>query len=613
MHSIKSKARRAAWRTDPDDQNNVVLRVMPYAGRHSTNPGSPLPFFPSRRATKASHPDPDEAVENGDEPLRHAHSEGCVISDREGLRTNNEHGYSDSGVARSSTLPPVSPVFHNSTNTHIPPTENKYASPQSTSTGETLTPNKSSGSGSASENGGPRRRHHIPFTQSKEKEQNGFDSERQDTSERPKQKLTFASQMKATIGSWVNILLICVPLGIALNYALDDQRTHRIIVFVINFLAIVPLAGILSYATEELAMRVGETLGGLLNASFGNAVELIVAIIALAKDEILIVQTSLIGSMLSNLLLVMGMCFFAGGINRIEQNFNVTVAQTACSLLMLSVAALIIPTAFQNWSSADNAITLSKIPALSRGVSIILLFVYACYLFFQLHTHKDVYNAPSEKVPKKKSKKVKEGDASKGIAQIGAGTAAGTGGGAAGEVLPKMEEANADDDEEETPKLTVVWAVAALCISTALVGVCSEYLVDSISAVTAGGAVSTEFVGLILLPIVGNAAEHVTALTVAIKDKMDLAIGVAIGSSLQIALLVLPLSVILGWIIGGAEPMTLNFDLFLIWLLFVAVLLVNYLIADGKSHWLEGILLMVTYVIIAVSAWFYPATGNVAG
>ena len=210
-----------------------MLRAMPYAGRHSTNPSSPLPLFLSRRATKATQPELEGSDEARDEPLRHAHSEGCVITDREGGRTNNDHGYSHSGFARSSTMPPISPIFqenHESANTHQVPTESKHTSPQSTSTDETLTPNQSS----SSEDGKPRRRRpNIPFLHRDDKVEQSADLERQPTSEKQKPRLTFWSQTKATIGSYVNILLVCVPLGIILNYVLGDQRTDRIIVFVV--------------------------------------------------------------------------------------------------------------------------------------------------------------------------------------------------------------------------------------------------------------------------------------------------------------------------------------------------------------------------------------------
>ncbi|EGE02265.1 hypothetical protein TEQG_01305 [Trichophyton equinum CBS 127.97] len=405
---------------------------------------------------------------------------------------------------------------------------------------------------------------------------------------------TIAGQLRATLfGSWINILLVAAPTGIIMYYL----KVNSVAVFVVNFIAIVPLAAMLGYGTEEIAMRTGETVGGLLNATFGNAVELIVSILALFKNEIIIVQTSLIGSILSNLLLVMGMSFFVGGVNRMEQNFNVTVAQTASSLLALAVGSLIIPTAFHTWSGNGEA----GIAEISRGTSVILLVVYGAYLFFQLKSHASIFNAPSEKVEKRsKSKKVEDGDASKGIAQIGAGFSASMGGQNAQQIPVVVPQ------EEEEPQLSIYVAVFTLCASTALVALCAEAMVSSIDAITTSGGISETFVGLILLPIVGNAAEHATAVTVAAKDKMDLSIGVAVGSSMQIALLVLPLLVVIGWI-AGKDDMTLYFDGFQVTVLFVTVLLVNYLIQDGKSHWLEGVQLMTLYIIISVAAWFYPS------
>ncbi|KAL2221648.1 sodium/calcium transporter [Thermoascus aurantiacus ATCC 26904] len=419
-------------------------------------------------------------------------------------------------------------------------------------------------------------------------------------SDQGKQQFTVVGQLKATLfNSWINILLVAAPVGIIVNYLHLDP----VVIFVINFIAIIPLAAMLSYATEEIALRTGETIGGLLNATFGNAVELIVAILALVDGQVVIVQTSLIGSMLSNLLLVMGMCFFFGGLNRLEQNFNVVVAQTAASLLALAVGSLVIPTAFHTWSDAGA----SGIAPLSRGTSVILLVVYGAYLFFQLKSHTEMYNRPSPK-SEKRSNKISEGDASKGIAQIGQMTAT------LGAQRPEQVQIQIPEpaeDEPETPQLNIWVAVFTLAASTVLVALCAEFMVDSIDAITSRGHISETFVGLILLPIVGNAAEHATAVTVACKDKMDLAIGVAVGSSMQIALLVLPLTVVIGWMIGN-DDMTLYFDGFQVILLFVAVLLVNYLISDGKSHWLEGVLLMTLYLIIAVAAWFYPTKSEVA-
>jgi Ca2+:H+ antiporter len=287
-------------------------------------------------------------------------------------------------------------------------------------------------------------------------------------------------------------------------------------------------------------------------------------------------------------------------------------------LLALAVASLIIPPGFHYFTTT----TAHKITALSRATSILLLITYGCYLFFQLKSHVDIYNRPSLKV-KKRHQRIGEGDASRGIAQIAGMSAASMG----GENAQHIQMQN-PDDEPELPQLTTLVALITLGVSTALVAICAEFMVNSIDALTATGSIGETFVGLILLPIVGNAAEHATAVTVACKDKMDLAIGVAVGSSMQIVLLVLPLMVVIGWILGiegmvriHAKPhplvlegwviadhtnsqQTLNFDAFQIIVLFVTVLLVNYLIADGKSNWLEGVLLMVMYLIIAIATWY---------
>lgn len=418
----------------------------------------------------------------------------------------------------------------------------------------------------------------------------------------PKEPFTVANQIQRTLlNSWINILLIAAPVGIVLG-AIPNMNNYAI--FVVNFIAIIPLAAMLSFATEEIALRTGETLGGLLNASFGNAVELIVAIIALAEGKIIIVQTSLIGSILSNLLLVMGMCFFFGGLRRQEQYFNTTVAQTAASLLALAIAGIIIPTVFD----VQTVLPVAATAALSRGTSIILLVVYGSYLFFQLKTHHEVFAEESQKVPMKPRKNtLEEGAIKKGLVKP-TGLVALPGhhedGGSNNEKLRNMLNADpqVDEDEAEDPQLSFGVAVGTLVGSTVLIAFCAEFLVDSIDYVTSAGGISEEFLGLILLPIVGNAAEHATAVTVAIKDKMDLAIGVAVGSSMQVALLIIPAMVIIGWGMG-VDDMNLSFDVFQVAVLFVSVLLVNYLIGDGKSHWLEGMLLMCLYVIIATCSW----------
>lgn len=330
------------------------------------------------------------------------------------------------------------------------------------------------------------------------------------------------------------------------------------------------------------------------------------AVIALAKNEVVIVQTSLIGSILSNLLLVMGMCFFFGGLRRQEQFFNTTVAQTAASLLALAIAGIIIPTVF------DLQTNLSDFPTaeLSRGTSVILLVVYAAYLYFQLKTHHNVFSEESQKVPMRPRKHALEAGAiKKGMVNPAnlMGIPGRTDEGSTNteklrKVLNESPQGEEDEEEGEDPQLAFGVAMGTLVGSTVLIAFCAEFLVDSINYVTTQGGISEEFLGLILLPIVGNAAEHATAVTVAIKDKMDLAIGVAVGSSMQVALFIIPLLVIIGWGMG-MDNMNLSFDIFQVAILFVSVLLVNYLIGDGKSHWLEGMLLMCLYLIIATCSW----------
>lgn len=363
---------------------------------------------------------------------------------------------------------------------------------------------------------------------------------------------------KVLLSSYVNVLLVFVPLGI-ISGILDWPAS---VIFTTNFLAIIPLAALLSFATEELAAKVGDTIGGLLNATFGNAVELIVAVVALRKGEIRIVQASMLGSILSNILLVLGCCFLAGGYNRIQQCFNQTVAQTMSSLMALATSSLLIPAAFH--ATTGESSDEHGVLALSRGTAIVLLIIYVLYLFFQLKSHAAYF----------------EGQTEDADAQDQAG-----------------EEAH-----DETLK---TWeSVIMLCAVTLVIAFNADYLVDSIDSIVQQTGMSKTFIGLILLPIVGNAAEHVTAVVVAMKDKMDLAIGVAIGSSMQIALFLTPFLVVLGWIIG--QPMSLYFSTFETAVLFVAVFICNYLVLDGESNWLEGVMLLGTYTIIAIAFYFYP-------
>lgn len=363
---------------------------------------------------------------------------------------------------------------------------------------------------------------------------------------------TFASSFKFTLlSSYFNVFLVIIPVAFVASW-LEWSDT---VVFSLNFVAIIPLAKLLGIATEELALRTGSTVGALLNSTFGNAVELILGFIALNKGLIRVVQASVLGSILSNILLVLGFCFFLGGIYYPEQEFNVTAAQTSSSLLALTVLSLLIPAAFSATSSNGEE-RAAGILNLSHATAICLLIIYILFLLFQLRTHNHLYED--------------------------------------------------EPDDEEQPQTTLVFSFALLIVVAALVSLHAEFLVGSIEGIVERWGINETFVGIILLPIVGNAAEHVSSVTFALKDKMNLCIGIAISSSLQIGLLVTPMLVIGGWIIG--QPMTLFFEDFETVVLFASVLIVNYLIADGKSNWLEGAMLLIAYTIIAIAFLFHPSS-----
>ncbi|KAI0649267.1 calcium/proton exchanger [Trametes meyenii] len=404
--------------------------------------------------------------------------------------------------------------------------------------------------------------------------------------------------------SWLNVLLVCIPVSWALHFALPSSNSNDTLIFVFSFLAIIPLAKLLAFATDELSMRVGQTLAGLLNATL---------IIALVKCELQIVQSSLVGSILSNLLLVLGMCFFAGGTRFSEQGFGISVTQLNSSLLILSVIGLLIPAAFHFAADAqipDNE-EATDILSVSHGTAIILLFIYGSYLVFQLFSHKTLYDDAHPDVFKstRYERREKKARNEAVVAQREAnGSSSLTDHPLSLSPTPSHEdpEANtvAEPDEVEEPQMSVPMTIGLLAVVTVLVAVTAEFLVDSINGLVDTGNINREFIGIILLPIVGNAAEHVTAVTVSVKDKLTLSLGVAVGSSIQIALFVIPFIVTLGWIMG--KPLSMLFDPFESIVLFLSVLVVSYVVQDGKSNWLEGMILMCLYVILALTFWFYP-------
>ncbi|WRT66116.1 calcium/proton exchanger [Kwoniella shivajii] len=467
---------------------------------------------------------------------------------------------------------------------------------------------------------------------------------------------TYMGSLKAAIMStWLNVLLVFIPIGWALYLAKHSGGKESITdtaVFITTFISIIPLAGLLGFATEEAALRLGQTLGGLLNATLGNAVELIVAILALIKCELQVVQSSLVGSILSNILLVLGMCFFAGGFRYAEQSIKSTAAQLNASLLLIAVIAVLIPSAFHfsisSSTSNTNADQLASgegadLLSMSHAVAILLLVLYLGYLVFQMYTHAALYvddevtgstqypeaiTNMSEKfkfrnINLHRHKKTDEEEATTtasdststsapGVANAGGNIPAVHGPGTIApenSTVQRQQAHEEEEEDEETPQMNVISTIVLMVLITVIVGVTAEFLVDSINGlVTSHPSLSAEWVGLILLPIVGNAAEHFTAVSVSVKDKLDLSISVAVGSSIQIALFVIPVIQLLAWSIG--KPMTLLFDPYESIVLFLSVLIVNQTLADGRSNWMEGLVLMMLYLIIAVSFWYYPGSNT---
>lgn len=372
-------------------------------------------------------------------------------------------------------------------------------------------------------------------------------------------------------GTWFNILLVFIPLSF-ISHNLDWDAG---LVFLFSFLAIVPLAKLLGEATDQLSVKLGETMSGLLNASFGNAVEIIVGVAALLNGQLRIVQTSMLGSILSNILLVLGCSFLAGGLYHKEGLFNGTGAQASASLMTLSCITLVIPAAYasttnagmQNYCGDVDDCPTAGLLFISRGTAILLLGVYCAYLWFQLKSHPKLFVSPTDSPN------------SEGTVETAATT----------------------PTEETEPRMGTAAAGIALLSVTVVIAFCAEYLVSSIEETAERYSIPKAFIGVVLLPIVGNAAEHVTSVWMAMKNKYELTITICVGSSIQIACLVVPLLVIVGWIVG--QPLTLHFHNFETIVLFVSVFLVNLLIMDGKSNYMEGLMLLTLYLVIALAFW----------
>jgi Ca2+:H+ antiporter len=356
----------------------------------------------------------------------------------------------------------------------------------------------------------------------------------------------------------VHSLGIFIPVAVALEVA----HAGPVLVFGAAALGVIPCAAVMGEATEAIAARTGPGIGGLLNVTFGNAPELIIAFFALIEGLQEVVKASIVGSVIGNILLVMGAAMLVGGLPRDKQTFSATAANAQSAMLMLALAALIFPALFQLIHGGglpgvgeERVDFGSDVEKLSFGVAIILLISYVAGLFFSLKTHRAVFNPFGE------------------------------------------------DEDEEVHHWPVRRAAAYLAAAAVLVGLMSEILVGSITEASEEIGLSEFFVGVFVVAIVGNAAEHWVAVLVAAKDKMDLAVNIAIGSSAQIALFVAPLLVLLSFVVGP-NPMALVFNGYELGGLLFAVLIANLVTQEGESNWFEGVQLLALYAVLGLVFYF---------
>ena len=337
-------------------------------------------------------------------------------------------------------------------------------------------------------------------------------------------------------------LLIFIPISLIAEFMHISQS----LIFLFSALAIIPLAGVMGESTEVISHYAGNRIGGFLNATFGNATELIIAFFAMRAGLFDVVKASIAGSVIGNILLVLGLSMFVGGLKYKTQYFNQKVIDVTASMLLFAVIGLTIPAIF-TYTVAPTLLT-TRYEGLSVVVAFIMLSIYILSMVFSFFTHKDLYSVKSE--------------------------------------------------EESTPKWSLKKAIAVLVIATVFIGIESEIFVGTVEPMTKAFGLSEFFVGIILVPIIGNAAEHSTAVMMAYKNKMNVAIEIALGSSLQIILFVTPVLIFLSLLFS---PMSIVFNTFELIALIFSVLIANRLASDGESNWLEGIQLIAVYIIIAAS------------
>lgn len=349
------------------------------------------------------------------------------------------------------------------------------------------------------------------------------------------------------------MLLVFVPLSIAAETA----HWGTTAVFLTSAGAIAPLAICLSIATEELAVATGPTIGGLINALFGNATELIIALAALRAGLVDIVKASITGSILGDLLLVLGLAMLLGGFRYKEQKFQQIVVRVSAPTMALAVTAIALPTVVINTSNVVDATAITNLSIIAAGV---LVIVYGLTLLFSLKTHSYLYDV--------------------GLA---------------------IQE----DETPEESNHSVALLVAILLVASVGIGLESELFVGVVEDVTQRFGLTPLFTGVILLPLLGDIAGYVTAVRVAMKDNMDLTVSISLGSSLLVALFVAPVLVLVGQVLG--EPMDLNFNPFEVIAIAISVTVTSLISLSGRSNWLDGALLLATYIVLGVAFYYHPA------
>jgi Ca2+:H+ antiporter len=356
----------------------------------------------------------------------------------------------------------------------------------------------------------------------------------------------------------LNWLLLFVPMAVIVR--IWPQGQNKTALFICACLAIIPLAGWMGRATEQLAEHLGQGAGGLLNATFGNAAELIIGLVALSKGLTGVVKASITGSIIGNILLVMGGSILAGGLKFREQRFNKTAARASTTTLTLAAVALAIPTIFHVTAGGrSSGWTQATEQSLSFAIAVVLFMTYACMLAFELITHKQLYAGDSR---------------------------------------------DSSANWRDTRNWSLTKSLLVLLAATSLVALMSEFLVGAVEAARTALGLSEVFVGVIVIAVIGNAAEHSTAVMMAMNDKMGLSLEIAIGSSLQIALFVAPVLVFFSYLFG--QPMDLEFTIPEVVAMFVAVHLIFQINGDGETNWLEGVQLLSLYLILCILFFYLP-------